>query len=60
MAQAGEKDVRKVTRFIDEANADYHWPAGNLISARNAGSKHGRGGGKLSWVANGTAVQDLQ
>ena len=59
MAQAGEKDVRKVTRFIDEANEDYHWPAGKLISARNAGSKHGRGGGKLSWAANGTAVQDL-
>ena len=59
MAQASEKDVRKVTRFIDEANADYHRPTGKLISARNAGSKRGNGGGKLSWAANGTAVQDL-
>ena len=59
MGQAGEKDVRMVTRFIDEANEVHHWPAGTLISARNAGSKHGRGGGKLSWAANGIAAHHL-
>ena len=59
MAQAGKKDVGKVKRLIAEANEDYQWPAGKFISTRDAGSKQGKGGGRLAWAANGTALQNL-